>query len=163
MSILQKGCITSHGYSLNVKRVKWLLFKRVESVKTTLIEWKSPSKRVKIIPKRVKITPKESENHSKRVNFTSWGKLAEVQLFCFELSLYELPQEVKFTLLEWFSLSLERFSLALEWFSLFLRVIFTRLEWFLRFPIFWRVTISLFLHEESRSIIFYHFNFNVSS
>ena len=37
--------------SLNVKRVKWLLFKRVESVKTTLIEWKSPSKRVKIIPK----------------------------------------------------------------------------------------------------------------
>ena len=26
------------GYSLNVKRVKWLLFKRVESVKTTLIE-----------------------------------------------------------------------------------------------------------------------------
>ena len=45
-------------YSLNVKRVKWLLFKRVESVRTTLIEWKSPSKRVKIIPKRVKITPK---------------------------------------------------------------------------------------------------------
>ena len=43
---------------------------------------------------------KESENHSKRVNFTSWGKLAEGQLFCFELSLYELPQEVKFTLLE---------------------------------------------------------------
>ena len=41
-----------------VKRVKWLLFKRVESVKTTLIEWKSPSKGVKIIPKRVKIAPK---------------------------------------------------------------------------------------------------------
>ena len=45
-------------YSLNVKRMKWLLFKRVESVKTTLIEWKSPSKRMKIIPKRVKIAPK---------------------------------------------------------------------------------------------------------
>ena len=45
-------------FSLNVKRVKWLLFKRVKSVKHTLIEWKSPSKRVKIIPKRVKIVPK---------------------------------------------------------------------------------------------------------
>ena len=38
--------------------MKWLLFKRVESVKTTLIEWKSPSKRVKITPKGVKIAPK---------------------------------------------------------------------------------------------------------
>ena len=50
--------ITIHWYSLNVKRVKWLLFKRVKSVRTTLTEWKSLSKRVKIIPKRVKITPK---------------------------------------------------------------------------------------------------------
>ena len=47
-----------HSYSLNVKRVKWLLFKRVKSVRTFLTEWKSLSKRVKIIPKRVKITPK---------------------------------------------------------------------------------------------------------
>ena len=46
------------AYSLNVKRVKWLLFKRVKSVRTTLTEWKSLSKWVKIIPKRVKITPK---------------------------------------------------------------------------------------------------------
>ena len=45
-------------YSLNVKRVKWLLFKRVKSVRTTLSEWKSLSKRVKIIPKRVKSSPK---------------------------------------------------------------------------------------------------------
>ena len=87
---------------------------------------KNPSNRVKITLKKSENhskasenRSKESENHSKRVNFTSWGKLAEGQLFCFELSLYELPQEVKFTLLEWFSLSLERFSLALEWFSLF--------------------------------------------
>ena len=126
-------------YSLNVKRVKWLLFKRVKSVRTTLIEWKSLSKWVKIIPKRVRITPKE------------WlslfgGAHTEGQLFCFELSLSELPKKVKVTLLEWFSLSSEWFSLALEWFSLILRVIFTRLEWSLRFSLFWRVTISLFLH-----------------
>ena len=107
---------------------------------------KNHSNRVKITLKKSENHSKASENHSKKVNFTSWGKLAEGQLFCFELSLYELPREVKFTLLEWFSLSLERFSLALEWFSLFLRVIFTRLEWFLRFPLFWRVIISLFLH-----------------
>ena len=45
-------------YSLNVKRVKWLLFKRGTSVRTTLTEWKSLSKRLKVIPKRVKITLK---------------------------------------------------------------------------------------------------------
>ena len=126
-------------HSLNVKRVKWLLFKRVKSVRTTLTEWKSLSKRVKIIPKRVKITHQKSDFHF-------WWELTEGQLFCFELSLYELPQEVKVTLLEWFSLSSEWFLLALEWFSLVLRVIFTRLEWSLRFSLFWRVTISLFLH-----------------
>ena len=38
--------------------MKWLLFKRVKSVKTTLTEWKLLLKRVKIIPKWVKITPK---------------------------------------------------------------------------------------------------------
>ena len=43
---------------LNVKRVKWLLFNRVKSVRNTLKKWKSLSKRVKIIPKWVKITPK---------------------------------------------------------------------------------------------------------
>ena len=58
----------------------------------------------------------ESENHSKRVTFTFWGELTDGQL------------ETK------------------EWFSLVLRVIFTRLEWSLRFSLFWRVTISLFLH-----------------
>ena len=45
-------------YSLNVKRVKLLLFKRVKSIRNTLTEWKSLSKRVKIILKWVKITPK---------------------------------------------------------------------------------------------------------
>ena len=62
----------------------------------------------------------ESENHSKRVTFTFWGsslrdssleslqksdfhflgELTDGQLFCFELSLSELPQKVKVTLLE---------------------------------------------------------------
>ena len=42
----------------NVKRVKWLLFNRVKSVRNTLTEWKWLSKRVKIIPKWVTITPK---------------------------------------------------------------------------------------------------------
>ena len=46
------------SYSLNVKRLKCLLFNRVKSVWNTLTEWKSLSKWVKIIPKRVKITPK---------------------------------------------------------------------------------------------------------
>ena len=45
-------------YSLNVKRAKCLLFNRVKSVRNTLTEWKSLSKRVKIILKWVKITPK---------------------------------------------------------------------------------------------------------
>ena len=45
-------------YSLNVKRVKWLLFHGVKSVRNTLTEWKSLYKRVKFIPKWVKITPK---------------------------------------------------------------------------------------------------------
>ena len=66
-------------YSLNVKRVKWLLFKRVKSVRTTLTEWKSLSKRVKIIPKRVKITPKRV-----RITPKEWlslfGELTEGQL-----------------------------------------------------------------------------------
>ena len=109
---------------------------------------------------RVKITLKTSENHSKasenhseesenqsqKSDFHFWGELTEGQLFCFELSLSELPQKVKVTLWEWFSLSSEWFSLALEWFSLVLRVIFNWLEWCLRFSLFWRVTISLFLH-----------------
>ena len=56
---------------LNVKRVKWLLFKRVKCVRTTLTEWKSLSKRVKIIPKRVKITPKRVRITPK--TFTFWG------------------------------------------------------------------------------------------
>ena len=60
------------GYSLNVKRVKWLLFNRVKSVRSTLTEWKSLSKRVKIIPKWVKITPKRVKI-THRVNFTFWG------------------------------------------------------------------------------------------
>ena len=47
-----------NNYSLNVKRVKLLLFNIVKSVRNTLTEWKSLSKRVKIIPKWVKITPK---------------------------------------------------------------------------------------------------------
>ena len=106
---------------------------------------------------RVKITLKTSENHSKvsenhskkgenhsnRVNFTLMGN---AQRDSKELSLCELPQKGKFTLLEWFSLFLEWFSLTLEWFSLVLRVIFTRLECFLRFSLYWRVTILLFLH-----------------
>ena len=45
-------------YSLNVKRVKWLLFNRLKSVRNTLTEWKSILKRVKIIPKWVNIPPK---------------------------------------------------------------------------------------------------------
>ena len=60
-------------YSLNVKRVKWLLFKRVKTVKTTLIEWKSPSKRVKIIPKRVKIAPKRVKITPKEWIARFWG------------------------------------------------------------------------------------------
>ena len=113
---------------------------------------------------RVKITLKTSENHSKasenhseesknyskRVTFTFWGELTEGQLETKELSLCELPQKVKFTLLEWFSLFLEWFSLTLEWFSLVLRAIFTRLEWFLHFSLFWRVTISLFYIKRVR-------------
>ena len=60
-------------YSLNVKRVKRLLFNRVKSVRNILTEWKSLSKRVKIIPKWVKNHSKKSENHSNRVNFISGG------------------------------------------------------------------------------------------
>ena len=52
------GLVGQYGYSLNVKRVKWLLFNRVKSVRNSLTEWKSLSKRVKIIPKWMKITPK---------------------------------------------------------------------------------------------------------
>ena len=139
--------VTVKVYSLNVKRVKWLLFKRVESVKTTLIEWKSPSKRVKIIPKRVKIAPKRVKITPKEWILLLRGSSLRDNSFVSSCP-YELPQEVKFTLLEWFSLSLEQFSLALDWFSLFLRVIFTRLECFLCFPLFRRVTISLCLHKE---------------
>ena len=95
---LKKFELYFKNYSLNVKRVKWLLFNRVKSVRNTLTEWKSLSKRVKIIPKWVKITPKKSENHSNRVNFTFLGKLTEGPLETNELSLSELPQKVKFTL-----------------------------------------------------------------
>ena len=109
---------------------------------------------------RVKITLKTSEKSFQsewkslrreweslqKSDFHFFGELTEGQLKTKEQSLSELPQKVKFTLLEWFSLSSEWFSLALEWFSLVLRVIFTRLEWSLRFSLFWRVTISLFLH-----------------
>ena len=121
--------------SLNVKRVKWLLFNRVKSVRNTLTEWKSLSKRVKIIPKWVKITPKKEWKSLQYSEFHFLGKLTEGQFFCFELSLCALPQKVKFTL-EWFSLFLEWFSLTLEWFSLVLRAIFTRLERFLHFSLF---------------------------
>ena len=135
-------------YSLNVKRVKWLLFKRVKSVRTTLTEWKSLSKRVKSFQSEWKSLRREWESLQKS-DFHFLAELTEGQLETKELSLSELPKKVKVTLLEWFSLSSEWFSLALEWFSLVLRVIFTRLEWSLRFSLFWRVTISLFLHEES--------------
>ena len=59
--------------------MKWLLFKRVKSVKTTLTGWKSLSKRVKIPLKTSENHSEVSENHSKksanhsnRVNFTFW-------------------------------------------------------------------------------------------
>ena len=54
----------------------------------------------------------ESENHSKRVAFTFLGELTEGQLETKELSLSKFPKKVKVTLLEWFSLSSEWFSLA---------------------------------------------------
>ena len=44
--------------------------KRVKSIRNTLTEWKSLSKRVKIIPKWVKITPKRVKITSKEVKIT---------------------------------------------------------------------------------------------
>ena len=87
------------------------------------------------------VTLQQSEKHKKhsnRVKFTlkTSENYSEGQLETKELSLCELPQKVKFTLLEWFSLFLEWFSLTLEWFSLVLRAIFTRLEWFYTFHSF---------------------------
>ena len=123
--------------------MKWLLFKRVKSVRTTLTEWKLLLKRVKIIPKWVKITPKRV-----KIIPIEWISLfgeahRGTALLFWAVPLWA-PQKVKFTLLEWFLLFLEWFSLTSEWFSLVLRVIFTPLECFLRFSLYWRVTIHSF-------------------
>ena len=61
LSSMKTNWISFPYYTCNLrvcKRVEWLLFKRVKSVKTTLTKWKLLIKRVKIIPKWVKITPK---------------------------------------------------------------------------------------------------------
>ena len=127
--------------------MKWLLFKRVESVKTTLIEWKSPSKRVKIIPKWVKIAPK-------RVKITpkEWISLfggSSLMDSSFVSSCPSMSSPKKWNSLFWsdFHLLWNDFHSLWNDFTLFegdfdsIRVVFT-------LSTLLRVTISLFLHQE---------------
>ena len=60
-------------YSLNVKRVKWLLFNRVKSVRNTLTEWKITLKTSENHSEESENHSKKSENHSNRVNSTLRG------------------------------------------------------------------------------------------
>ena len=63
-------------------------------------KWKSLQKREWLFQKEWKSLQKGE--------FYYFGELREGQLKTKELSLYELPKEVKFTHLEWFSLFLEK-------------------------------------------------------
>ena len=130
-------------YSLNVKRVKWLLFNRV---KITLKTSENQSKVSENHSKKSVNHSKKSENHSNRVYFPFWGSSQRDSSFVSSCPSVRSP--LKWNSLYWsdFHSFLEWFSLTLEWFSFVLRVIFTRLECFLRFSLYWRVTISLFLH-----------------
>ena len=60
-------------YSLNVKRVKWLLFKRVKKRKDHSNQVKITLKMSENHSKASENHSEESENHSKRVTFTFWG------------------------------------------------------------------------------------------
>ena len=79
-------------------------------------KYKNHSNRVKIAPKQVKITLKRVKITQKS-EFHFLG-VTKGQLKTRELSLSGLPKKMKFTLLEWFLLALEWFSLIWELFLL---------------------------------------------